>query len=362
MNRCKNLSISILSVLLCGILAGCGTSQDALIVDELIDEIGFVTLDSEEAITKAEQAYDGLNKWNKHRVESYQELVNAREAYNSIKNVSDLIDALETITLDSENGIIEAETAYAALSIEEQHAIKNHFMLVNARNRFDSLLLVNDVEKAIASAESIDIDKIQNSEALTPYTFAKKMYMELSADEKLLVQNYDVLEKLEADIPIGWKIPVLQEDKYWEKVDIQLRQLFREHNLFIIRIDAGAPYRNYHIEPGVLVSENTYQPKGLEQEEYETLFSEMKNALYSILNQYSIDFGNGFFSRPNTDIIGLHFYNRFNHSVFGKGAELGVADYQIDLLSYYYHYLSDQYTKIDNFDAFYWTVSSVYVP
>ena len=246
-NMCKKLSILILSVLLCVILAGCGASQEALIVDKLIDEIGFVTLDSEEAIAKAEQAYDGLNKWDKHHVESYQELVNAREAYNSIKNVSDLIDALETITLDSENGIIEAETAYAALSAEEQHAIKNHFILVNARNRFNSLLRVNDVEKAIASAESIDIDKIKNSEDLAPYASAKKMYMALSADEKILVQNYDVLEKLETDIPIGWKIPVLQEDEYWEKVDTQLRQLFREHNLFIIRIDTGVPYCNYHL-------------------------------------------------------------------------------------------------------------------
>ena len=88
----------------------------------------------------------------------------------------------------------------------------------------------------------------------------------------------------------------------------------------------------------------------------------MKESLHQLLKQYSIDYGNGFFSRPNRDIVGLHFYNRFNNSVYGRGACLGVADYQVDLLNYYYHHWSEDYIQMDNFDDYYWTVSEVYTP
>lgn len=122
------------------------------------------------------------------------------------------------------------------------------------------------------------------------------------------------------------------------------------------------PYYNYYIEPGRLLDDNTYQPIGLQKDNYEALISEMKESLHQLLKQYSIDYGNGFFSRPNRDIVGLHFYNRFNNSVYGRGACLGVADYQVDLLNYYYHHWSEDYIQMDNFDDYYWTVSEVYTP
>ena len=287
-------------------------------------------------------------------------LAEAREIYDRIRNVSDLIQHLGTVTLDSKDDIVAAEYAYKALPPKEKQSIQNYDVLVDARARYDFLARIDAVETAIDAVKNIK--KIKNKDDLAPYTSAKKAYDALDDDEKSLIQNYNILTEFEENFPIGWTIPVLSEKEYWEFIDTQIRSIFRKYNLFIMRIDSRLPYCNYHIEPGILIDDNTYQPVGLGQEDYEALVAEVKDSLHELLNQYSIDYGEGFFSRPSQTIIGLHFYNRFNHSVFGHGAYLGVADYQVDLLDYYYHDSSAQYIVMDNFSDFYWTVSEVYTP
>ena len=295
-------------------------------------------------------------------VKNHQNLVDARETYNRIENVSTLIQSLESVTINSEEDIIQAESAYEALPFEERQAIQNYDLLVEAKKCYESLRRIDSVEKAIAATSEIDVEKIKSEDDVALYTEAKNLYNALTDTEKSAVQNYNALTDIEAKIPIGWTLPVLPEKEYWEFIDTEIRKIFHEHNLFIIRIDSGMPYYNYHIEPGQLLDDNTYQPMGLTQDDYEVLISEVKEALHQLLNQYAIDYGDGFFSRPNWNIVGLHFYNRFNNSIFGRGAYLGVADYQVDLLNYYYHHWSEDYIQMDNFDDHYWAVSEVYVP
>ena len=107
-------------------LGGCGVNENAAVVDELITNIGQVTLDAEDSIIEAEQAYNSLNRWDKMYVKNHQNLVDARETYNRIEEVSTLIQNLESVTISSEADIIQAESAYAALSFEEQQAIQNY--------------------------------------------------------------------------------------------------------------------------------------------------------------------------------------------------------------------------------------------
>ena len=206
-NTLKKFRCLIISVLCLLTLTACSSGEDVATVDDLITNIGSVTLDSENSILEAEQAYDALSKWDKRNVENYQVLTEARETYDRIRNVSDLIQRLETVTLDSKDDIAAAESAYEALSSTEKQSIQNHDILVDARARYDSLSRIDAVETAIDAVKSIE--KIKNEDDLAPYTSAKEAYDALADDEKSLVQNYNILTEFEANLPIGWKISSL---------------------------------------------------------------------------------------------------------------------------------------------------------
>ena len=128
---------------------GCRASENVIIVNDLISNIDTVTLDTEDSIIDAEQAYDSLSRWDKMHVRNHQKLLDARETYNRIKDVSNLIQGLETVTIDSEEYITKAESAYEALSSEEQQAIQNYDLLIEAKKRYESLVRINRVEKAM---------------------------------------------------------------------------------------------------------------------------------------------------------------------------------------------------------------------
>lgn len=47
---------------------GCRASENVIIVNDLISNIDTVTLDTEDSIIDAEQAYDSLSRWDKMHV------------------------------------------------------------------------------------------------------------------------------------------------------------------------------------------------------------------------------------------------------------------------------------------------------
>ena len=59
-------------------------SRDVKVVEELIDEIGEVDIDSGKAIEEAQDAYDELTPSERREVENYSVLEDAIEAYNMI--------------------------------------------------------------------------------------------------------------------------------------------------------------------------------------------------------------------------------------------------------------------------------------
>lgn len=88
-------------------------------VEKAIDDIGFVTLGSEEQIEKAEQMYWELSDWERKFVGNYDDLLLARgrlgELEQIVKAAQSAIDALpESITLDSGPALIAASQAYDA--------------------------------------------------------------------------------------------------------------------------------------------------------------------------------------------------------------------------------------------------------
>ncbi|MGM9640016.1 MAG: S-layer homology domain-containing protein [Faecousia sp.] len=170
-------------------------------VMEKIDTIGTVTLDSEEAISEARAAYDALTEDQKALVSNYETLTEAEEMLKALQKaaadeqaaaqVSALIDAIGTVTLDSQEAIEKARVAYDALTEDQKALVTNYERLTEA----EAILNKLKADKAAADAVMEKIDAIgtvtlDSQEAITE---ARTAYEALTKDQKALVSNYDVL-------------------------------------------------------------------------------------------------------------------------------------------------------------------------
>ena len=114
-------------------------------VDDLIDAIGEVTADSGDAIKAARAAYDALTDTQKELVKNYEKLTAAEEAYTALvdaaaaKAVDDLIDAIGEVTLESGDAIKAARAAYDALTDTQKELVKNYEKLLAAEELYEEL-------------------------------------------------------------------------------------------------------------------------------------------------------------------------------------------------------------------------------
>ena len=123
-----------------------GYAADA--VEKLIDAIGTVTLDSEETIKAARDAYDALTEEQKAQVGNYQTLLDAEAKLADLKAadaVEKLIDAIGTVTLDSEEAIKAARGAYDALTDAQKEQVGNYQTLLDAEAKLAQMK--KDAEK-----------------------------------------------------------------------------------------------------------------------------------------------------------------------------------------------------------------------
>ena len=78
----KRIAALIFIVVICFLVSACGESESVKAVQELIASIGEVSLDSGEDIAAAEEAYEALSDREKEAVENYNELADARKAFD----------------------------------------------------------------------------------------------------------------------------------------------------------------------------------------------------------------------------------------------------------------------------------------
>lgn len=78
----------LICALICCMLCGCATPKKTI---ALIDAIGTVSLESEAQIVEAEEAYNALSDKNKEEVKNYDVLVSARAEYDLLKAVDDYL-------------------------------------------------------------------------------------------------------------------------------------------------------------------------------------------------------------------------------------------------------------------------------
>ena len=133
-------------------------------IQEVVDAIDAidnpVTLDSEERINAARKAYDALSKSDQDMIESetLKKLTDAEEALaglKSINNVIAMIDGIGKVTLDNEEAINTAQAAYDALRPEQREQITNYNVLLEARLALANLKL----EAAKAELAQAEEDK-----------------------------------------------------------------------------------------------------------------------------------------------------------------------------------------------------------
>ena len=166
-------------------------------VEKLIDAIGTVTLDGEETIKAARDAYDALTDAQKELVGNYQTLLDAEAKLADLKAadaVEKLIDAIGTVTLDSEEAIKAARGAYDALTEEQKAQVGNYQTLLDAEAKLADLKAADAVEKLIDAIGTVTLDSEEAIKA------ARGAYDALTEEQKAQVGNYQTLLDAEAKL------------------------------------------------------------------------------------------------------------------------------------------------------------------
>jgi len=174
---------------LCFGLCACGKSSRAKKADELILAIGEVTLENCYAVEEAQNFYDTLTDEQKAEVENYNLLRRAQETLESLEKIAAVesdINAIGTVTIDSEAFISAAQSAVASLSEAEKKMVSNLDTLGDAQIKYVEILI--DVVGPVSVDSGEKIAKAQN------------YYDMLTSEQQEKVTNYAALEQVREEI------------------------------------------------------------------------------------------------------------------------------------------------------------------
>ena len=184
----------------------------ALEVSAKIDAIGDVTLESEEVIAEAREAYEALSDTAKAMVGNVNVLEAAEAKLEALKNgheeavaaakaVEEKIAAIGTVTLDSKTAIEAARTAYDALSDEAKAMVANVEVLKAAEAELAKLEEAAAIEAAAKAVdEKITAIGTVTLDSKTAIEEARAAYDALSDAAKAKVEKLSVLETAEAEL------------------------------------------------------------------------------------------------------------------------------------------------------------------
>lgn len=123
-------------------------------VMKLVANIGDINLNSGEKIQEADSKYNELNSSQRSQVSNYETLVFAKQVYNVLKLVNDI----GTVTINSGMTIKEAEDAYDKLTLEQRELITNYSDLTNARAVYDVMFAINNLNGTITMQSKTSIE------------------------------------------------------------------------------------------------------------------------------------------------------------------------------------------------------------
>lgn len=173
-------------------------------VIDLIDSIGYVSLNSENKILRARAAYNSLTYAQKKLVYNYSTLLYAEERLEELKieQVEDLIDAIGTVTLDSKAKIERARSAYNALSNAAQKKVSNLNVLVAAEKAYDKLVKEAKEEEAAKRVNEVtsQIESISEDATVEELLDAILAFDILTEAEKAASGKVEAAEALKKQI------------------------------------------------------------------------------------------------------------------------------------------------------------------
>lgn len=260
-------------------------------VEKLIDAIGQVTVSSEYRIKKARNAFDKLTASQKRLVSNLDDLLDAEDALDEVKvqAVEDKIDSIGTVTLNSKAAINRARTAYNNLSASNKKSVGNLSTLESAEKEYAELLAeskttkksttttakVNALKSTMSSAtETTSLNKVTLSakellENVNANSYngeiidAIMAYESLTDEEKFLLKKDALVEELKTQLSnriqvdestaisvsgAEWNTQLIVEDV----LDITEIQLMQEHiengqmlglwNIFLENVVDGQKY------------------------------------------------------------------------------------------------------------------------
>lgn len=161
--KAKRILSLVLCVVICLGLCACGKSQSVRAVETAIDRIGTVSLDSEDLIVEAEELYDGLTEKEQGQVSNYDVLIDARDRYDdlAVRHVEGLIDDIGTVTIASGDEIDAARLAFDALDSGVAERVDNIDVLIEAEELYAAFkkLEANQINyKSISAAKANAFD------------------------------------------------------------------------------------------------------------------------------------------------------------------------------------------------------------
>lgn len=181
----------------------------AAAVDSLIAEIGDVTLDSKQAIETARAAYDNLTPTQKTYVTKLNTLTAAEAAYKALvdrkaaDDVTEKINEIGKVTLESKTAIEAARAAYNALTPDQKLLVKNYDVLTAAEAEL-ARLEAEAKDKADREAAAQVDEMIERLFPVNRYSgpairMARAAYEALTEDQKALVTRYNDLVRAEKE-------------------------------------------------------------------------------------------------------------------------------------------------------------------
>ena len=175
-------------------------------VENLIDQIGTVTAESEDAILAARAAYNALPSDQKSRVANYGKLTDAEAALAKLqkeadeaaaKQVSDLFDKLNSNSTTFEEDVKQAQQAYDKLTDAQKKLVTNYQKLADALKELAS---DEDKEKAEAVEKLIQAIGAVTKDSADQIKAARDSYEKLTDAQKALVGNAAALEEAESKL------------------------------------------------------------------------------------------------------------------------------------------------------------------
>ncbi len=119
--------------------------------------INGVSLESEEKIVEARSTFDAASAYLQEKISNSKKLTESEEILAKLKTIQEVvskIDSLGDVTLESEDALTEARTAYDALSDDEKEYVPNYDTLTNDESKLQELKDEKEKEEAEAAAKA----------------------------------------------------------------------------------------------------------------------------------------------------------------------------------------------------------------